>query len=367
MKQFIFLLILSLSVACETKEKPSFTLQGQIENPEHEYLLLLEESNIEKKETTFIDTLFLDEMGRFKAEFHIEPHFYRLIVNEKLSIPLVIDHGQNVQVRINSTDTKIEGSKDTDLLLNYEKFRASSLERLVKTIRRKITEENQKPNPNAKLIDSLGKLEIHNYDLHLEELNAFINSNMRNSLALYPSSIRWKGENNLAFYDSLVLELENANQNYKIIERLREKVTRLQQTSIGGTAPDIKMNTTEGNEKSLYALHDQYTLIEFWASWCGPCRRESPVLNELYLTYKDQGFNIYAVSLDDRERNWLHAIQKDQRTYTNVSSLEGFKTPAAYNYAVTALPMNFLIDKEGKIIAKDIHGEELISLVKELF
>jgi len=113
-------------------------------------------------------------------------------------------------------------------------------------------------------------------------------------------------------------------------------------------------------------MQKKYTLIDFWASWCGPCRSESNTLNALYEKYNAKGFEIYGVSLDDNKNKWLKAIEKDNRTWTNVSSLQGFKTPASYDYAVTALPDNYLIDANRKIIAKNIHGEELVTLINEL-
>jgi len=119
-------------------------------------------------------------------------------------------------------------------------------------------------------------------------------------------------------------------------------------------------------EIRLSSVNQAYTLVDFWASWCGPCRRESEGLNELYEKYKDKGFEIYGVSLDDNGEKWLNALEKDNRIWHNVSSLERFKTQAAFDYAVTALPDNYVIDSSGKIIAKNIHGQELTDLINML-
>jgi len=366
MKYFLIFLAALLFSNCTQKGVPTFTLEGQIESPERDFILLQQESNLERKETLFIDTLFLDESGNFKADFNAEPHFYSLIINDEVTIPLVLDQGQTVKIRVSSSETKITGSKDTDLYRKYENFRSESLERLVKTIRREITAESLNQNPDPLKIDSLGKLEISNYDLHLEELNTFIKDKMGTSLALYPSSIRWKGEENLKLYTGLINDFKKAHPGLAITKVLSEKVTRLEQTSIGGIVSDITLKTIDGEEVNLYTLNKEFTLIEFWASWCGPCRREGPVLNRLFEKYNSQGFEIYSISLDTNEKHWLGALEKDGRTWTNVSSLEGFTTPAAYDYSVTALPMNYLIDGEGEIIAKGIHGGELEKLVEEL-
>ena len=189
---------------------------------------------------------------------------------------------------------------------------------------------------------------------------------MNNTLGLYATSIRWKGAENLNFYDSLTKAFERVNPDLEITKKLREKVSRLQQTSVGGIAPDIEMKTQNGKVIRLSSVQKKYTLIDFWASWCGPCRSESNTLNDLYKKYNAKGFEIYGVSLDDKKNKWLKAIEKDNRIWTNVSSLQGFKTPASYDYAVTALPDNYLIDAKRKIIAKNIHGEKLITLIDSL-
>lgn len=359
MKKVLILLAVMLFTSCAQEETYTFTIQGRIENPVNNYIILYQESDIERKDSKLIDTIFLDKTGKFKAGFNLEPHFYKLVITADEDISLIIDEGQNVVIEKSSSNTKITGSKDTDLSMAYEKLRKASLERLVNSVRKQITIENETENPNPNKIDSLGKLEISNYDLHLEELNTFIKDEMGTSIALYPTSIRWKGEENISFFDTIVSHFEKAHPRLSVSQRLREKVTRLQQTSLGGKAPGIVMKTYNRNTVSLYSISKKYTLIDFWASWCGPCRRESDVLHRLYDKYNKDGFEIYGVSLDSNKKQWLSALEKDKRIWINVSTLEGFKTPAAYNYAVTALPMNYIIDNKGKIIAKNLHGEEL--------
>ncbi|MEO8934364.1 MAG: TlpA disulfide reductase family protein [Xanthomarina sp.] len=366
MKKFLILLTIILFSNCAQKEIYTFTIQGQIENPVNNYIILTQESDLERKTSKLIDTIFLDKSGKFEAGFNEEPHLYSLAITSDEVIPLIVDEGQTVSIQKDASNTKISGSKDTDLLMEYEGLRASSLDNLVKSIRREIVLENENENPNQNKIDSLGRLEISNYDLHLAELNTFIKEKMETSIALYPTSLRWKDEENIPFFDSIVSNFEKAHPGLSVSKKLREKVTRLQQTSIGGRAPGIVMKSYNRNTVSLYSISRKYTLVDFWASWCGPCRRESDVLNALYKKYNKEGFEIYGVSLDTNREQWINALQKDKRIWKNVSSLEGFKTPAAYNYAVTALPMNYLIDNKGKIIAKNLHGEELEKMIEKL-
>ncbi len=367
MNRILFLLIFIFFLACSQKEKPNFTIKGQIENPVNNYIVLYQESDIERKVSTLIDTIFLDKNGKFEAAFKTAPHFYSLAVNSDEKIQLAIDKGQSISVKKRASEVNITGSKDTDILIEYESLRATSLERLVNSIRKQIAAENKSENPNKQKIDSLGKLELQNYELHLEELNTFIKEKMGTSIALYPTSLRWKGEENISFFDSLVNNFENIYPNLTVSKKLREKINRLQQTAIGGKVPGIVMNTPDRKTVSLYSINKKYTLVDFWASWCGPCRRESDILNTLYKKYKNDGFEIYGVSLDTDKKQMLNAIEKDNRIWTNVSSFEGFKTLAAYNFAVTALPMNYIIDNKGIIIARDLHDDELEKLIDSLF
>jgi hypothetical protein len=143
MKYFLILLPFLLFTNCTEKETFTFTLQGHIQNPVRNYIILNQENDIERKESIVIDTLFLDESGNFKSDFNTVPHFYSLVINEDEVVPLILDEGQIVTIEISASDTKINGSKDTDLFMEYEKFRAESLERLVKTIRKEIVVENE--------------------------------------------------------------------------------------------------------------------------------------------------------------------------------------------------------------------------------
>ncbi|RXF72210.1 TlpA disulfide reductase family protein [Arcticibacter tournemirensis] len=130
-------------------------------------------------------------------------------------------------------------------------------------------------------------------------------------------------------------------------------------TAIGAKAPVFAQNDTTGKPIALTDLRGKYVLVEFWASWCHPCRLESPNLLKQYQIYKEKGFEILAVSLDSDRGRWLEAITKDGLTWPQVSDLKGSGNEVAKLYGVTAVPANFLISPEGKIIAKDLRGEDL--------
>lgn len=136
---------------------------------------------------------------------------------------------------------------------------------------------------------------------------------------------------------------------------------------IGEEAPDIQLTDPDGNVIALSSLEGQIVLLDFWASWCGPCRRENPNVVKTYNEYKDQGFTVYSVSLDNNRQKWLGAIEKDGLTWnSHVSDLRGWKSAGAALYGVKSIPSTFLLDREGVIIAKNLRGARLENKLKEI-
>ena len=136
-------------------------------------------------------------------------------------------------------------------------------------------------------------------------------------------------------------------------------------TEIGDIAPEIDLPDTKGNNVALSSFRGELVLVDFWASWCGPCTKEQPQLLKLYNTYPDK-FSIYSVSMDTKKALWLAAIAKQKLPWTQVSDLKYWQSPAVNNYRLQSVPLNFLIDKNGIILAKNIHGKALEDKLKSL-
>lgn len=370
LKKLLVLTLLITLGACTKQEDYTFSISGKISPVKDNDIILLEQKiDLERRITKIVDTIIVKD-GKFKANYILEPQLYTLILPNKQKIELAIAKDQNIIINVANYDTDavdvtINGSKDTEELLAYEAFRKASLNRLVNSVRKEIKTVRTTENPDKEKLAALSKLELTNYDKHLDELVDYVKNNMT-GIGLYATSIRWKGAHNFSTFDSITSTFKAKYPSSVVYNKLKTKVDRLKQTAIGGTAKEISMPTVEGNLLALSSVNAKYTLIDFWASWCAPCRRESPVLNTLFSKYNRDEFDIYGVSLDANKERWVKALAQDQRNWHNVSTLERFKTPAAYDYAVTALPDNFLIDQSGKILAKNIHGEDLGKLMSEL-
>lgn len=151
-------------------------------------------------------------------------------------------------------------------------------------------------------------------------------------------------------------------------EKMKERIENLSVVAVGNPAPEIALPDKDGNILKLSDLKGQYVLIDFWASWCGPCRRENPVVVAAYEKYHDQGFTVYGISMDNNRDKWLQAIENDGLIWdTHVSVLKGWENESAKTYGVLSIPSNFLVDKEGIIIGRDLRGEDLETKLAEIF
>lgn len=364
---FILAFFTILFIGCSSKKDSSFSIEGSVANLKENHIVLSVIDDIQNNTKTIVDTLKVNDKGEFKSVYFLEPNIYALTFDGEKTINLAIDKGQNIAINGSTIDDlKISGSADAELLDAYESFRKESLNRLVNSVRNDI-KSLQQENANEDKIDELRELEIENYKKHLNELMDFVKVKMGTSIAVYPTSIRWTGGENLPFLQELVGKFEEKYPASKITEKLKKRLQLLAKTSVGGTISNIEMPNSFNEMISLNNIQKKYTLIDFWASWCPPCRTESKLLNSLYAAYNDNGFEIYGISLDSNREKWLNAIEKDNRIWTEVSTVEGFKTTVSINYGITALPTNFLIDASGKIIAVNIHGQQLKEKIDELF
>jgi peroxiredoxin len=157
-----------------------------------------------------------------------------------------------------------------------------------------------------------------------------------------------------------------SGQDVPGIDNLQTNLTRMKSRMVGGEAPDFTQNDPDGNPIQLSDLRGKVVLLDFWASWCGPCRRENPNVVKLYEAYKDKGFEILGISLDKDKGRWLQAIEKDGLKWLHVSDLKGWKNEVGQLYGVSSIPHTVLLDAEGRIISQKLRGPALEQKVAEI-
>ncbi|HTI91192.1 MAG TPA: TlpA disulfide reductase family protein [Puia sp.] len=170
-----------------------------------------------------------------------------------------------------------------------------------------------------------------------------------------------------SLFDMLPDSIRNAPNSQAFIKQLDNKVTFDKAVGVGQSAPDFTQNDTAGHPVTLSSFRGRYVLLDFWASWCGPCRQENPAVVKAYHKYHDKGFEILGVSLDQSESSWKKAIRDDKLSWTHVSDLKYWNNALVKMYGVQGVPQNFLIDPQGTIIARGLRGEDLQNKLAEIY
>ncbi|RZS92592.1 TlpA disulfide reductase family protein [Aquimarina brevivitae] len=221
------------------------------------------------------------------------------------------------------------------------------------------------PDIEVEKLDSLGRLQMPTYSKLRENSKNFIKKHPNSFLSVYllnMNKMEWEK-------DSVNLWFANLNKNIKessygqIIDNYLSLPDKPQ---IGEAYVDFELPNTNGDQKKISDLKSKYTLVEFWASWCAPCRQENPNLIEAYKNYKNKGFEIVGVSLDKRKEDWLKAIEQDKLPWTQLSDFKEFESYPALVYSINYIPYNFLIDENGIIVGQNLRGERLDKKLTEL-
>jgi peroxiredoxin len=367
MKKISTTILLVTTFAAYSNAQTNFDLNiiGQINTKPLPKQLYLQEMDFDKRNDVVVDSISVTSSGSFKANYKVkEPKIYALLDNGKTLLYIGASKSETLNIIIDDNEVKTTGSESTSLLQQYEKVRKASFERLVKPVNAQIAMAVE--SNNQSVLDSMEAVYVVKYNEHKKELSQFVSAKMMNSIAAMYSSLRWNAEADLKMIQTLATNYGKLFPNTLAYKTVKDKYERYKLLNNSSAAPNLILADTTGTTVQLNSLKGKYVLVEFWASWCGPCRVESPHLRQVYKKYNKLGFEIYGVSLDDKLTNWKKAIIKDEMTWTSVSDLKGWKSQAAYFYNVTAISANFLLDRDGKIIDKNLRGKALDEKLKEL-
>lgn len=203
-------------------------------------------------------------------------------------------------------------------------------------------------------------------DLQLQKITP---SGKAHRYALGGIVIGLQGKNHPSFahYAKQFIDQYETSTDAKLIAGLKAQMAGAKSFAEGSVAPDFTQKTPEGKDLSLSDLRGKVVLIDFWASWCGPCRRENPNVVRVYNQYKEKGFEVLGVSLDKTKDRWVKAIEKDGLTWSHVSDLKGWQNAAAKMYSVRSIPHTVLLDQKGQIIARNLRGPQLEQQLAKIF
>ena len=354
-------MLVGLIASCsnQSQYKLSLNIEGA---PEKAYL-----ETKEKGKYLPVDSISLTEgEGLFNGHLDIPEVFYIGFGPKSKKIMLFLENSKiNVSAQIDSLDKAvIEGSMIHD---QYKAFQEEI---------DKMEEEGMTIYNHYKELLKEGQKE--KADSLVKEVDAFFNSiddKQKEFIKNNPTSVISPFLLSRIYYSMEADELENYLKDFapilmadKNVRTLADRVVKLKSVAIGMTAPDFEMTDKDSTMIKFSDIYktNKYTLIDFWASWCGPCRRENPNVVAVFTSYKSKGFGVFGVSLDNSKDKWLEAVEKDQLTWQHVSDLKGWGNAAAAIYAVNSIPSNLLVDSNGKIVARNLREEKLKEKIAEL-
>ncbi|HEY9176678.1 MAG TPA: TlpA disulfide reductase family protein [Flavipsychrobacter sp.] len=372
--KYIWLLPLLMTfVACDN-DKGKFTVVGDISGiPESD--VYLEEIGIEN--LVVVDSVHVGTDGKFELEGSApEPRLYRLRFISGRYVLLSIDEG-TVKVTANWDDIEnyqVSGSAGSESIKKLLLIVRGHMRDL--TEMQIVTDSLRAKGEEEKLASAMASIKDMNVSLtrYIEQYadttthlpNAIFAAQILNPNAEGPFLESFVQSLPSRFPDSKLASEFSAKYNEMVGAIAQQNQAAATTVTNGSPAPEIRLQTPDGKMVNLSSFRGKYVLIDFWASWCGPCRQENPNVVKAYNAFKDKNFTILGVSLDEDKDKWVQAIKKDNLTWTHISDLKGWQSVAARDYNVNGIPANFLVDPNGVIIASNLRGAELSAKLAEV-
>jgi len=383
-KLFLYLYIVLIFAGCKNNV---VRISGTIVNPVSGTYIVLDE--LKSNELIPVDSVRISDDGTFNFKREIkQPSFYLLKSADNNFLSLLLEPGENINLKAYGDSLNypisLEGSKGSESMAEYNITLRSTIKKM--TGLNKIYMQNADKPELAGVIETLDSLAR----IYLDEINVYtkkyIDENL-NSLvslvALYqqvaPSVYVMNPSTDLEYFVKVDSSMNSLYPGYEPVMTLRDQVMELvgnsreqaSATSASGTGkqvPEIVLPTPQGDTIKLSSTRGSVVLLDFWAAWCAPCRKESPNLLSAYNNYHKKGFQIYQVSLDKTKEAWMKGIQDDHlEKWIHVSDVQYWNSVVVPLYRIESIPCNYLLDREGRIIATNLRGEQLQTKLAQIF
>lgn len=376
MKQFLFAFFTVALFSCNSKTVSSFTVEGTLKNAGAKTVYL--EQNLANSERPLIvDSTQIGNDGSFKLSVTSkEEGIYSLRAGQsQLPFAVLINDAKKIKVDADlSRQSKIytvTNSPASEKIIEFDTKVSETLKTLSSVVHHHDSLSQIKTDArNQKTIDSFKIADSVNYVAASSGLKNYVvdlaNNSSSATLVVYAVTSYQQISDRYGLSGFTQMEVS------EIVDKALTKfpgntaLTDWKKTLRPSQAPDFTLTDTSGKQVSLSSFRGKYLLVDFWASWCKPCRMENPNVVAAYNQFKDKNFTILGVSLDNSKQEWLRAIQQDGLTWNHVSDLKGWESDVVNLYGVQGIPYNFLLDPNGNIIAEDVRGQELFNTLSKV-